>query len=172
MRRLAFLVLATTGFTCAEISTDKTAYEVGDEIQLIISKRTSEYMALSGDTSCHSHIYVRGPGAWHQPRGVAFQAGCLHIIQNPDGSRVLYQSFTAIPPKGQAIVGFPTRFISVTDDPNLDSVPAILRIAHEVFTACDRPSREGNRIHCRDAQTLTSDPVVVFRPGTIDVVAD
>ena len=168
MRSRYLALVAACALGCVEVSTDRTVYEVGDTIEMVVQNNTPLDAALLIGDSCRQLMQVRAPGEWRSPRGVGSVAGCRNVPQEAGGAYALDERATLVAPGASVNVPFSTRAISPHPDPSFDSAPAILRVGSTVFSACSRSDLNGSEqtIRCRRRDLIFSEPVVVFQPGT------
>lgn len=155
LRRVALLpsfMLLALG--CAKVKVEQTTYELGETGVLIVVNPSPLPMALG---SCRPSFYQeRLPGRW-VPNG---QPPCSLVVA-PNAEHVLNE-YVLIPPGGSVEVDFPTNWVR--------STPAIVRIVQRVSTACEPPETPGEPLKCHRAEELTTDPIIIFEPGTTNTI--
>ena len=142
--------------SCVEAEVAEPTYEVGQPGTLIIRNGGALHMAVGG---CNPVFYQeRLPGRWVLD---GFIRPACAFFTSIDGTHTLYR-YTLIPPHGSIEVQFPTDWLA--------STPGIMRVSHRVSTLCEPPAEEGAPLTCRGVEGVTTDPIVIFEPGTTETI--
>ena len=153
---IALIGVATLAFSCVEAKVERPSYEVGEQGVLIIRNPSRFPMAVGG---CNPSSYQeRLPGRW-VPDSL-LRPACAFVTE-PNGRHSLSQ-YELIQPRGSIRIAFPTDWLRAT--------PGIMRVLQRVSVGCEFPLNAGDPIICHGVEQITTDPVVIFEPGTTEVV--
>ena len=157
--RLASLIVIAApilAFSCVEAVVEQPTYEVGEPGVLIIRNPSRLPMAIGG---CNPASYQeRLPGRWI-PDGF-IRPACV-FSTDLDGNHELV-NYELIPPRGSIKIDFPTDW--------LRSRPGVMRVLQRVSVACEFPRDSDESVICHGVEEITTDPVVIFEPGSTDTV--
>lgn len=150
---IASLLLA---FSCVEAEVERPTYEVGEPGVLVIRNPGRLPMAIGG---CNPTFYQeRLPGRWvFDP---FLRLSCA-FFTDLEGKHTL-SGYELILPKSSIRLEFPTDW--------LQSQPGIMRILQRVSVACEFPRHPDEPITCSGVEIITTDPVVIFEPGTSETI--
>jgi hypothetical protein len=153
---LGFTAFVLLAFSCVDAETERPTYEVGEPGVLVIRNPSRLPMAIG---LCDFASYQeRLPGRWVP---IPFPRPPCVSGTGSEGKHTLFL-YELIPPKGSTRIEFPTAL--------LQSTPGVMRVLQGVSVACEFPHEPGEPLMCNGVERITTDPVVVFEPGTTDIV--
>jgi hypothetical protein len=153
---LGFTAFVLFAFSCVDAEVERPTYEVGEAGVLVIRNPSRLPMAIG---RCDPASYQeRLPGRW-VPDPFPRPPCVSGTGSDANHTLLLYE---LIPPKGSTRIEFPTNW--------LRSKPGVMRVLQQVSVACEFPRKPDAPLMCNGVERITTDPVVVFEPGTTDTV--